>query len=620
MALTPLAGIPAFDPIAAVTPFTTRDNASYLAILEKLRLSLVGLITDYNSTVAQTAAERETLRVGVNTAIAAANEAIEEAAASAAAAELSASLVNAPADDIMALLLNNTGSDAHAAVADIFTLLFPDAIDARIKGNDPDVYASRYLPGAATDLAALQAARDAAVARGGRLVIDDIGRDWTIADSLKFDTLSNVSVHMEGRIKRADNSARTALLHFLNCTGVRVGVLRTNGNVANNGYNPGTGLIPVDEAKHDVRVEGCVGVAIARVSSLNPAGDAVYVTGTSANVWFGHIRSQSDAATGRNTLSVVQGDTITVDSLVCLGTGYTTMPGGLDIEPNTGQSVSNFQIGSGYVRTKGTSGCNVFGNYTGSGTLGAGVRQCTNISIGNIMLVKDAGVGATANDVLFKGVSHLSVNSLTIKQDAGATNYAIGIDDADNVAIMNLQVPRSNKVFNIGVTAMVDGLYLRGSYVSTAGVACLNITNLNNADINMRLRCTVAGGVLVVKQAGGASAGVRFRGDWRKDGTAGTGCLQVNGVVSDWILDAVDMTGWTANRVLGAQAGAGIKKLNVRGLNFGTAIPGNTGDTWIQGDRIENETPAAGGTPGWVCTTGGAYGTFVFKAMANLAA
>ena len=40
--------------------------------------------------------------------------------------------------------------------------------------------------------------------------------------------------------------------------------------------------------------------------------------------------------------------------------------------------------------------------------------------------------------------------------------------------------------------------------------------------------------------------------------------------------------------------------------------------TWAVGDRVWNTAPAAGGTPGWVCTTAGSPGTW--KAMANLAA
>lgn len=57
---------------------------------------------------------------------------------------------------------------------------------------------------------------------------------------------------------------------------------------------------------------------------------------------------------------------------------------------------------------------------------------------------------------------------------------------------------------------------------------------------------------------------------------------------------------------------------NAAGKNvvYGTAAP--TTGTWAVGDTVWNTAPAAGGTPGWVCTTAGTPGTW--KAMANLAA
>ncbi len=49
---------------------------------------------------------------------------------------------------------------------------------------------------------------------------------------------------------------------------------------------------------------------------------------------------------------------------------------------------------------------------------------------------------------------------------------------------------------------------------------------------------------------------------------------------------------------------------------FRTAAP--TTGTWKRGDIVWNSQPSALGTPGWICTTGGAAGVFVFSAMANL--
>jgi hypothetical protein len=48
-----------------------------------------------------------------------------------------------------------------------------------------------------------------------------------------------------------------------------------------------------------------------------------------------------------------------------------------------------------------------------------------------------------------------------------------------------------------------------------------------------------------------------------------------------------------------------------------SALPVDTLQAFVQGDIVWNNAPAAGGTPGWVCTTGGSPGTW--KAMANVA-
>jgi hypothetical protein len=54
----------------------------------------------------------------------------------------------------------------------------------------------------------------------------------------------------------------------------------------------------------------------------------------------------------------------------------------------------------------------------------------------------------------------------------------------------------------------------------------------------------------------------------------------------------------------------------MRGVEYGTAAP--SAGPHVVGDRCINTAPAAGGAPGWVCTTAGTPGTW--KAMASLAA
>jgi hypothetical protein len=488
------------------------------------------------------------------------------------------------------------------------------------KANNHDVFASKYLAGAANDLAALNAARDAAIARNGRLVVDEIGRDWVIDGSLTFDTLTNFSFHMEGRIKRLDNGVNAvSLIYIHNCVGFRAGVIRTNGNAPN---NLAAGL-PVNEAKHGVRIDGGSDIKIQRIHAYNPSGDGCYITGGVVNVWIGHCESNSDAATGRNTVSVVQADNVTINSVVCRGTGYTTMPGGVDIEPNTGQTVSNVNIGSVWVQSQGTGGFTVVGAYTGTVPAGApvsGTRQINHVRAGNVYVLKNAGVAVNAADTIFRGVNDCVVDSLTVIQDAASSQVALTFDDCDDVRILDVDIPRAGKNCNIGAGVNVSNLYIKGKFTSASG-HCLNIYNCTDSEFDVKLRCLAVGGLLVVQQSAGVSSNLRFKGDWRKGATAGTGVMQVNAPVTDWVLNGCDVTGWAGNRFVGANCATGIKKFNCKGINILTAAPTtNTGDVWAQGDIVWNDTPAAAGPPGWVCTTGGAYGTFVWKAMANLAA
>lgn len=67
------------------------------------------------------------------------------------------------------------------------------------------------------------------------------------------------------------------------------------------------------------------------------------------------------------------------------------------------------------------------------------------------------------------------------------------------------------------------------------------------------------------------------------------------------------------------QNGATVHPLNYqppRRTVWNNAIP--IANTWVRGDIVLNSDPSAGGTPGWVCVTGGTPGTW--KAMANVAA
>jgi hypothetical protein len=70
--------------------------------------------------------------------------------------------------------------------------------------------------------------------------------------------------------------------------------------------------------------------------------------------------------------------------------------------------------------------------------------------------------------------------------------------------------------------------------------------------------------------------------------------------------------------ICGGNASVFISRVNASGKRIGQGTVAPTTGTWVAGDIVENTATAAGGTPGWVCTTGGTPGTW--KAMASVAA
>jgi hypothetical protein len=77
------------------------------------------------------------------------------------------------------------------------------------------------------------------------------------------------------------------------------------------------------------------------------------------------------------------------------------------------------------------------------------------------------------------------------------------------------------------------------------------------------------------------------------------------------------MVNYSGNEGTIITSSALLKQTNGRNFVYYLNAPPVAG-TFLLGDIVWNQTPAAGGTPGWVCVTSGTPGTW--KAMANLAA
>jgi len=171
----------------------------------------------------------------------------------------------------------------------------------------------------------------------------------------------------------------------------------------------------------------------------------------------------------------------------------------------------------------------------------------------------------------------------------------------------------------LGPNGSVDKSMLRGS-IRTAVTHLVDIYQLNDSLIDMTLRDAGAAGTYVVKTSLLASSNVTFKGDWSK-GSTGLRAFGGGGsssLLSGWVLDGVDFTGWGAGaRITGGSDINTVVSKNCRGLNFGTAAPNF--DQWPVGATVLNTTTTAGLPIGWVNTVAGAPATGSWQPFGQVA-
>lgn len=388
----------------------------------------------------------------------------------------------------------------------------------------------------------------------------------------------------------------------------------------------GDGRRSVQPAEEHIYLVGLAGVKNMTIPSFRARevrGDGMYVSqsdwvSTSSNTdgvtvgWFEVVNSAAD---GRNALSIISGDNITIGALrsynVGAVIGAVTQPGGLDIEPNhSGQSCKNIAVGSVNVVTAGTSGLAVQGvagaDVTRNVSVGVSVvlNNCSpslNDGLGNLtithnhtLLVRDSvGVYIKSHQGRFTaayGDAIIVHESTDVHIDAAVSHVAEGARLGNEASspnglvrcTLNMHVTdtcrygfRTGKLTGCRITGSVD-VPTTGYYSgSLFGIICLA-----SAQVDSEYSVNVM-------------ASSNWTRSYRNDAT--TPATFNNTVIRDCDLSG---TWGDFTRQVGDMQ---VMRINVRGVTDRTTTPSVGTNLWLAGQSFVNTAAVAvGNILGWV--------------------
>lgn len=340
-----------------------------------------------------------------------------------------------------------------------------------------------------------------------------------------------------------------------------------------------------------------------------------------SDITIGFISAVNSADDGRNALSVISCERLTVGGGVSTNVGGTIagerMPGGFDIEPDdaTRHLVTRVRSGPWVVQTAGTSGIACIGHpITNDATADWNVQD---------VYIAPSVVTQTSADIggpIFKRNRRVTADVTLVR--TGGRSAGIGIDYQDFSNIRCRAKGVSSGV-TVGAEGFTNDCSIHVEVEDHSGPG-LQVQGANRTRFTGYVRGAVAGSAYGVQIAPGA------RGTLTQTNNVYAVDVPYDANNSYAFLVSAGMT-LTACSVadcaflgysnFAAMFGFAVelRTRNVTGRNNASAVPAD--GFWAAGDIILNDAAAAGATPGWVCTTGGQVGSgAVFKAMASLAA
>ncbi len=483
--------------------------------------------------------------------------------------------------------------------------------------------------GVTDDSAAIQACIDAN--KGGTIILPQ-GKTFLAAGTvLSGSTYNGTRIFVEGTYKLKPSGGGS---NFGGASPFWGGIILydvEDVTVSVAGLMDGNRLQQANHQQHHlVQLRGVRNITIPVLRATEVRGDALAITTltntapmskNSREVAVGTLHVWNSDHDGRNAVSIISGENITIESVNSRDVGGVIagerMPGGLNIEPDgKWHLVENVSVGSVIVRTIGTSGVCAVG-YSMSGTAGAEDWNVRNIDIISFS-VENPGDGGVANGPIFRNVTNLSVAGACklgvraacysfdyingLKADIQATGASIGgrfglngwvrdfdvtlrVDDHSDAALLSIgaESGRFRLVERGPQGAGSYGLHLAngGRTITQSGVTY---------DVDIPFNINLSGGVLISSVTIG-------------NGTVLTG----------------KMTGYAGSGAGLQFVGGVIPTRSVEGRTYRNGYP--TAGIYIQGEQFWYLSPTAGGPPGFICTAGGAVGAgAVFKDMAPLSA
>lgn len=444
----------------------------------------------------------------------------------------------------------------------------------------------------------------------GRTAVFDAGRTFQFAGLTMADsTYNNSVVRFDGQGLLAPDGGQSTFggawvgLLLGTCDHVTV-TPNFNGNRAN---------MTAREQIFALGIAGSTDITIPRAMLQELRGDGIYIsqaswTASSANpsaIHIGELIATNSADDGRNALSIISGIGVDVDYVYSAGVGgvinTVTEPGGVDIEPDHGyQTCANIRIGYLDVTTAGNAGFGIVGKSI-SGNDANRDWNCFNIRVDDGQVLK---TGTSTAALSGPPLTRFADTHINLYYQYNATAGAGPVVD---LAQRNQLKFKSNNVtygawigpsdFLNDSTVEVETSSYSDSAVKVTGTARVTISGMaRNASLasasvihthNNGRAVTQASTVYKVNGAYDGVVGLAFNNE-----PSNPVSFDVNTVARD--------CDWTGYASFAATSNATIRCINILGMNYATAMPGN--GTWNQGTFVSNLTPNNTGaktTIGW---------------------